>query len=116
MKLRRCREDRLDFTEKDASFFPMVVERGGQLYGFCPGKATWDSNIAGIYQALVICAETGIMLEDGPLVDQSDWWVDLLSWFLPYYDDMKFWSRAKAILGSDSTKSADKKILGKRKG
>jgi len=72
------------------------------LYAFCPGKSTWDSSIAGLYQALVITAETGIMLEEGPLMDQPGWWIDLLSWFLPFYNDQKFWSRAKAILGSDS--------------
>jgi len=42
------------------------------------------------------------MLEEGPLMDQPGWWIDLLSWFLPFYNDQKFWSRAKAILGSDN--------------
>jgi hypothetical protein len=42
------------------------------------------------------------MLEEGPMMDQPDWWIDLLSWFLPFYNDQKFWSRAKAILGSDN--------------
>ena len=103
-KLRRCREPRWDFTDEDATFFPMVVEKGGTLYGFCPGKATWDQEALAVYQALVVCAETGIMMEDGPLSDQPDWWVDLLSWFLPYYSDVKFYSRAKAILGDGTQK------------
>lgn len=103
-KLRRCREPRWDFTEKDAAFWPMYVEKGGTLYNFCPGKATWDPEAAGVYQALVITAETGIMLEDGPLSEQPDWWIDLLSWFLPYYSDQKFFSRARAILGDGSSK------------
>jgi hypothetical protein len=94
----------MDFTSDDASLFPIYIEKGGQLYGFCPGKATWDASIAGLYQALVITAETGIMLEDGPLVEQADWWIELLAWFLPYYGDQKFWSRAKAILGSENKK------------
>jgi hypothetical protein len=105
-KLRRCHEPRFDFTEKDAALFPMYVEKGGTLFGFCPGKATWDSIAAGVYQALVICAETGIMLEDGPLSEQPDWWVELLSWFLPYYSDTKFYSRARSILGSGDVKGA----------
>lgn len=89
----------------------MYVEKGGTLFGFCPGKSTWDSEASSIYQALVICAETGIMLEDGPLSEQPDWWVDLLSWFLPYYSDTKFYSRARAILGdgSDKTKQGVKR-------
>lgn len=77
----------------------MYVERGGTLYGFCPGKSTWDHEAAAIYQALVVTAETGIMLEDGPISQQPDWWIDLLGWFLPYYSDQKFYSRARAILG-----------------
>ena len=82
----------------------MYVEKGGSLYGFCPGKSTWDLEAQAVYQALVVSAETGIMLEEGSLSDQSDWWVDILSWFLPYYSDLKFYSRAKAILGDGSQK------------
>lgn len=78
----------------------MYVEKGGNLYGFCPGKATWDPEASAIVQALVVTAETGIMLEDGPLSQQPEWWVDLLSWFLPYYSDQKFYSRARTILGN----------------
>lgn len=77
----------------------MYVERGGTLFGFCPGKSTWDAEAVAIYQALVVTAETGIMLEDGSLSQQPDWWIDLLAWFLPYYSDQKFYSRARSILG-----------------
>lgn len=114
-KARRCREDREDFSSEDNSLFPIYIEKGGNLYSYCPGKATWDSSLYGLYQSLVICSETGHMLESGALVDQSDWWVDLLSWFLPYYSDARFYSRARAVLGDDKggTKSADTKIRGK---
>jgi len=104
--LRRCREPRWDFTQDDAPFFPMYIEKGGTLFGFCPGKATWDSEAKAIYQALVITAETGIMLEEGPLAEQPEWWVDLLAWFLPYYSDIRFYSRARAILGDGTDKKA----------
>lgn len=77
----------------------MYIERGGNLYDFCPGKATWDNEAVSIYKMLVISAESGIMLETGSLLEQPDWWVDLLSWFLPLYSDNKFYSRARAILG-----------------
>lgn len=49
------------------------------------------------------------MLEEGPLSEQPDWWVDLLSWFLPYYSDMKFYSRARAILGDGTEKKGVKR-------
>lgn len=84
---------------------PMAVDKGGSLFGFCPGKSTWDAQATAVYQALVVCAETGIMLEDGALADQADWWIDLISWFLPYYSDLKFYSRARVILGDGTTKT-----------
>lgn len=93
----------------------MQVEKGGELYSFCPGKSTWDSEAIAVYQALVCCAETGIMLEEGSLSDQPDWWVELIAWFLPYYSDLKFYSRAKAILG-DSKPQAEKLRKGNANG
>lgn len=87
----------------------MYIEKGGTLFGFCPGKSTWDPEAVSIYQALVICSETGIMLSEGSLSEQPDWWVELLSWFLPYYSDMKFYSRARAILGDGTEKKGVKR-------
>ena len=56
-KLRRCREEREDFTEVDnPSVFPMYVNRGGELYGFCPAKATWDPELASTFRLLMIVA------------------------------------------------------------
>lgn len=98
-ELRRCREDRWDFTYKDSGLFPIYIEQGGNAYSFCPGKATWDGETLFLYKALVVAAETGIMLEKGSLIDQPEWWVDLLSWFIPAWSDSRFYSRARAILG-----------------
>jgi len=39
------------------------------------------------------------MYEAGGLADQPDWWIDLSSWFLRRYDDAKFASRVRAVLG-----------------
>lgn len=97
--LRRCREERWDFTYKDGGLFPIYVEQGGNAYSFCPGKATWDRESLFLYQALVVSAETGIMLEQGSLVEQPEWWVELLAWFIPAYSDSRFFGRARAILG-----------------
>lgn len=109
-EIRRCREERSDFTAQDSVIFPMYVTKGGDMYGYCPGKATWDDTAAFVYQALVITAETGIMLEDGPISKQPGWWVDLLAWFLPYYSDSKFYSRASRIMGEYNSTNADQKI------
>lgn len=97
--LRRCEEDRWDFTEEDASFWPIQITPEGGFFSFCPGKATWDMEVANIFRMLVITAETGQLLEKGAILDQQRWYIELLSWFLPRYNDLRFYSRARAILG-----------------
>lgn len=95
----------MDFTEADGAQWPMYVEQGGEMYNFCPGKATWDHEASAIFRMLIICAETGKMIEDGGLYDQPDWWIEMLAVFLPRYDNQKFSSRAKMILGDPKTAS-----------
>lgn len=94
-----CRVPRWDISGKENGLFPIYIEKGGNLYDFCPGKSTWDVEAVSLYKLLVISADTGIMPENGSLLEQADWWVDLLSWFLPIYSDTRFYSRARAILG-----------------
>lgn len=93
-------DEREDFTSQDGNIWPMYVTQDGEQYGFCPAKSTWDSQVVNMYQSAIITAETGVMWESGPLSKQPDWYVDLLSWFLPMYRDKIFWSRAKVIMGS----------------
>lgn len=80
----------------------MGIEPGGTLFSFCPGKATWDRETMSTYHLLTIASETGALYLTGGLVDQPDWFVDLLGWFLPRYNDRQFYSRAKAIFGDGS--------------
>jgi hypothetical protein len=110
-KLRRCREDREDFTEADGSVWPMYVEKGGELYGFCPSKATWDPHLAETFRLLVITSETGVMLSSGGIVDQPDWYVEALGWFLPRYQQTKLGMYAKSFLGDGRPKSKAGKAL-----
>jgi hypothetical protein len=100
----------MDFTEADGAIWPMYVEQGGESYGFCPGKATWDFEAASTFKMLIISAETGRMIEEGGLYDQPDWWIDLLASFLPRYDQQKFFSRAKAVLGDPKVSKAMAKV------
>lgn len=93
-------ETREDFTEKDnPSVFPMYVDNPASNYGFCPGKATWDPMAASIFKGLIITAYTGRLEAEGGIDDQDQDYIDILSWFLPAYDEIKFYSRAQAILG-----------------
>lgn len=105
-KVRRCQEDREDFTfEADKGPWPMYVHKGGELYSFCPGKATWDHDVVDLYRLLVIGSTTGVMLESGGLLDQPEWWVENLSWFAPRFDEYKFNSRMMRVLGDGKVKS-----------
>lgn len=102
-KLRRCGEDREDFTHKDhAGVFPIMITKDGEQFGFCPAKATWDPSIISVYNSLVISAETGNLWVSGGIAEQPGWFIELLSLFLVRYNDHKFWSRAKAIMGDGS--------------
>lgn len=56
---------------------------------------------------LSIAAETGNLWASGGVKDQPDWFIELLSWFLPRYDTMKFIAKADMILGG-SQKSTKK--------
>ena len=106
-KIRRCREDRMDFTDSDGAIWPMRVMEGGGLYSFCPGRATWDAQAMAIFSALQVCHQTGAHWVEGGISDQPSWWVDLVSEFLPRMDDQRFYSRARAILGDGkATKGA----------
>lgn len=97
---RRCAENRWDFTEKDnPAVFPIYVTEGGNLYGFCPAKATWSHSEAQLFRLLMIAADTGAMMVHGGLEDQPDWWIDLLGWFLPAYDQVRFAMKARSVLG-----------------
>lgn len=99
-ELRRCREPREDFDGKDGAIWPMYVFQGGELYSHCPGKATWDQSAVSLFQLLITCAETKALPYAGGVTDQPDWIVELLGWFLPKYDMMKFIRKADMILGS----------------
>jgi len=103
-KLRRCEEDREDFTELDGGLWPMYIQRGGGLYSFCPAKATWEKELIEIFKNLEITAITGSMLFPGSISEQPDWYIDLLTIFLPVYDAQKFSTRMKSIFGDGKTK------------
>jgi hypothetical protein len=100
--MRRCRDERMDFTEKDdPSVFPIYVTKGSSMFSFCPGKATWDKDVVSVYRALKISAESGTMWGEGGISDQPEWWIELLAWFLPRYSDLRFYGRVKSVLGDD---------------
>jgi len=55
---------------------------------------------------LIVAAHTGMMLDKGSLSEQTDYWIELLAWFLPFYDNQKFVSRARMILGDSGKQTS----------
>ena len=98
-KIRRCWEDRDDFTSEDGSVFPIYIHQGGGLYGFCPGKVSRDIETVSFFRMLVLIAETGVMPEAGGIFDQDPDLMEELSWFLPSYDTAKWAQKMSMIFG-----------------
>jgi hypothetical protein len=94
----------------------MYVYQGGEKYGFCPGKATWDPFIANLFQTLQVAFETKTNWVAGGLSEQPEWWVSLMAHFIPRYDGNKFASRAKMVLGDGGATKAKGALNGSQKG
>jgi hypothetical protein len=102
-------EDRWDFTEADGLAFPIYINQGGGLYGFCPSKVARDDHaVVQVFQLLMIAAETGAMLKTGGLEDQPDWFVEMLGWLIPRLDLAKFSSKAMMVMGGSGGSSSEK--------
>lgn len=112
-KLRRCQEDREDFTEDDGQLWPIYLTPGGNPYSFCPGKATWDQDLNDVYRLMSLAAEiSDLHLVHGGLVDQPEWWIEQMSWFLPAYNHHKFYARVRGIVGDERTLKQAQKAAG----
>ena len=97
-KLRRCKEDKWDFDEKDGAAFPIYLFPGGPSFGFCPAKIERDdTETVMIFNTLVAILITGTWPEIGGLNIQEAFWVDLVSEYGPVYDDMKFNQRLSQV-------------------
>jgi hypothetical protein len=92
----------------------MEVSKGGQTFGFCPGKATWDAVAVSLYRMLVVSFEYKTLPYPGSVTEQPSWVIELLGMFASRYDGAKFSMRAKMILGDSSNGSVKRAIDGKR--
>ena len=84
----------------------MYVYQGGDLYGFCPAKATWDAWTVTMYRTLHCAVTTGAQWSSGGLSEQPEWWIDLLSWFSTRYDMTNFNRKAVMVLGDGKDSKA----------
>jgi hypothetical protein len=101
-KIRRCKEDK-EFTAADGAIWPMYINKGGTMYNYCPGKATWDAQAAELFHRLVLMCEMKVFPRAGGIDDQDSDIIETLAWFLPKYDIHKFMQRAEMVLGGDSS-------------
>ena len=104
-KIRRCREDREDFTYEDSAQFPIFIHKGGKGYGFCPAKVTWDQHIVGYYRILILVAEMKVFPNGEPLEKQDPELLDILSWFIPLYQQNKFAQNIQMMFGGSSSEN-----------
>jgi hypothetical protein len=96
--------------------FPIRIEEGGGLYGFCPAKVTWDQEAISIFEIMTVCVEQKTLLVGGGIADQPGWFISLLSWFGPAYDTNKFISRARMVLGDGTDTKQGKEPANRKSG
>lgn len=114
--LRRCQEERENFGPEDGIIFPIQISTGGERYGFCPGKATWDPEYTKIFHLMTLAAESGdYHYVDGGIVDQPSWWIENVTWFIQTYKQLQFSGRARSILGDGTALKGVKAHGGNRK-
>lgn len=81
----------------------MQISKGGELYGFCPAKASWDKENVDYFNLLIICSETGALPYHGGIMDQEYEFIENFGWFLLKWDMLKFTQKADMILGDSGS-------------
>lgn len=109
-------EDRWDFTDKDNEVvFPIKLQDSGGSYGFCPAKVLRDDiETTELFKTFVLSTETGQLPYGGSILKQPYWVVDILSWFIPIYNKLKWISNAKMILSTDKKKDKSSGNISRR--
>ena len=103
-KLRRCKEERDNFTRADGPLWPMPIQKGGRGFGFCPGKATWSSEAAELMSILELTHITRTLFYPGSISEQPAWYVELIKDLLPQYEGHKSAQRHNSMWGGSSSK------------
>jgi len=116
-RIRKCREPRWDFTSEDSNIFPIYIQKGGPTFSFCPSKVARDDyETSELYRTLVLCAEMKQFPYEGGMLEQPDWLIEQLMWFLTRYDDIKFTSRMSRVFGNSGEEKKQNSGMGKKGG
>jgi hypothetical protein len=115
-KIRRCKEDRDDFTRSDGSLWPMPIQKGGPSYGFCPGKATWSIEAAELLGIIELTYFTKSLYYPGSISEQPSWYVELIKDLLPFYESSKAAHKHSAMWGGGDKKPENKNAAPKTPG
>lgn len=94
----------------------MQVHKGGEKYGFCPAKATWDPILSIHFRQLVLMCEIKVLPLAGGLHDQDAEIIESLAWFMPKYEIMKFIAKVDMILGNDDIMGKATKVVNNKGG
>lgn len=116
-KLRRCKEDRDDFTRSDGSLWPMPIQKGGPGFGFCPGKATWSKEASELMGLVELTYITRTLFYPGSISEQPSWYIELIKDMLPLYEGHRSAQKHNAMWGGsskDKPKQGSAKTPGKR--
>lgn len=79
---------------------------GSSGFGFCPSKVARDDIETLIqFKELIMISEFKVLPYSGGLYEQDSELIDLLTWFFPSYELMRFAQKAVMILGDGSETS-----------
>lgn len=84
--------------------WPMGINKGGPYFPFCPGKATWDYEAAHLLKLIELSYYTSSLAYPGSIYEQPAWYIDIVSDFLPLYDQLREGQKAKMMWGSGDDK------------
>lgn len=83
---RRCEKDGYEHYKKPK----WRVSEGGTYFRFCPGKATWDEEIATLYHQCHTALHSGILPREGGLEAQDHLFTDTFPTFIELWKDRQY--------------------------
>jgi len=104
-KMRGCMLEKYDYTSKDKNIFPIKLTPDGHPFGFCPAKAKLDNRALFLSNIFTVACETKQLYYPGGINNQPQWFIDILCWYAPMYDNIKWYSRMNSLFGGKGTKT-----------
>lgn len=84
-KQRKCQEPGFDNLKKPRKMDDFSLE-----YSFCPGKATWYSEIIGMFEKCRVTFETGLLPREGSFEEQDEMFTDVFYAFVERWSSRRY--------------------------